>query len=433
MKAGGTMYETKLLPADVYIVINKTILTDVDRKNLMNLYEPIIGPLATSLYLILWGDLDKSETMSIPFTHHHLTTLLKSKIDDVLKAREALEAVGLLKSYLKITSINEYVYLLYSPLSANDFFAHPIFNIVLYNNVGKKEYESIKSEYKKMKIDLKDYQDVTKQLSKTFKIVNKDLMDLENDSIVKRETVDVVVDKIDFDVLQNTLPKGFIIEKYMTKKTKELINNLAYIYNIDTLKMAEIIRITIEESGSLDKDELRNMTRKYYQYNNSGSLPTLIYRVQPEYLKEPSGDTSKRGKIIAMFENTSPYDFLKNKYHGSAPTSRDLRLLESLLIDLELKPAVVNVLIDYVLRSNNKKLTKAFVETIAGQWKRMGISTAKEAMELAEKEHKKYKNKVDSKNEKEIKTPVWFNETSEKEEISKEEEEELAELLKEFR
>ena len=41
------------LPADKYKVINKTILSDVDKKNLISFYMPIIGSLAVSLYLIL--------------------------------------------------------------------------------------------------------------------------------------------------------------------------------------------------------------------------------------------------------------------------------------------------------------------------------------------------------------------------------------------
>ena len=32
-----------LLPADQYVVVNKTILTEIDKKNLIYLYEPIIG------------------------------------------------------------------------------------------------------------------------------------------------------------------------------------------------------------------------------------------------------------------------------------------------------------------------------------------------------------------------------------------------------
>ena len=48
-----------LLTADKYTVVNKTILTEQDRKNLVSFYEPIIGAAAVSLYLTFWRDLDR--------------------------------------------------------------------------------------------------------------------------------------------------------------------------------------------------------------------------------------------------------------------------------------------------------------------------------------------------------------------------------------
>ena len=209
-------------------------------------------------------------------------------------------------------------------------------------------------------------------------------------------------------------------EREIINKTKELIDQLSFIYDIDTLKMVEILRTVINERGTFDKEELRKNTRKYYQYNNNGKLPTLVYRTQPEYLKSPSGDTSALAQITYMFENTTPYDFLKIKYKGSNPTSRDLRLLETLLVDLNLQPAVVNVLIDYVLKKNNNKLNQSFVETIAGQWKRCNVETAAEAMELAKKENTKYNKKISQTSKSKTSTqdePVWFNQEIKKEEI----------------
>ena len=38
MKEGFIMKYISLLPADVYTVINKTILTEYDRRNIINLY-----------------------------------------------------------------------------------------------------------------------------------------------------------------------------------------------------------------------------------------------------------------------------------------------------------------------------------------------------------------------------------------------------------
>lgn len=421
-----------LLPADKYVVINKTILTEVDKKNIINLYEPIIGFAATSLYLTLWSDLDRLEIMSKDFSHHHLMSILKCDLETIKHAREALEAVGLLKTYYKEGEINAYVYELYSPVSASEFFNNPILNIVLYNNIGEMEYNDLKKMYKKYKFDLKEYEDITKPLNETFESTNAPVIEAR-----ERESLPLnIKSDIDFDLILSSIPKGVLNEKALTKRMRELIINLAFIYDLDTLKITELIRASINEMGAIDKEVLRKNARKYYQFNN-GTLPTLIYRATPEYLKTPMGDNSKRGRIIQVFENTSPYDFLKNKYAGTNPTPRDLKLLEMLVIDLELNPGVVNVLIDYVLKKNNNKLTLSYVETIAGQWKRAGVKTAKEAMEFAEKEHKKQmknsnKTKVVSK-DKDAVVPVWFNQSIEKEETSEEEEKELAELLKDFR
>lgn len=420
-----------LLPADKYVVVNKTILTEVDKKNIINLYEPIIGFGAVSLYLTLWSDLDRLEIMSRDFSHHHLMSILKCDLETIKCAREALEAVGLLKTYYKEGDINSYVYELYSPVSAAEFFNNPILNIVLYNNIGEAEYNDLKQMYKRIKFDLRDYEDITKPLNKTFESVSTPVIEAR-----ERETLPLnIKSDIDFDLLVSSIPKGVLNDKALNKKMKELIVNLAFIYDLDTLKITELIRASINELGAIDKETLRKNARKYYQFNN-GTLPTLIYRTTPEYLKTPMGDNSKKGRIIQVFENTSCYDFLKCKYGGSNPTPRDLKLLEMLLIDLELTPSVVNVLIDYVLKKNNNKLTLSYVETIAGQWKRAGVKTAREAMDFAEEEHKrmsKKSNKVAQGKVKEVSVPVWFNQSIEKEETSEEEEKELAELLKDFR
>lgn len=416
-----------LLPADRYVVINKTILTDADRKYLISFYEPIIGHLAISLYLILINDLEESKGVSRDFTHHHLMSLLKTPLKILKEAREALEATGLLKTYFKKGDVNNYIYEIYSPLSPSEFFNHPILNIVLYNNIGATEYEYLKKQYQKLKVDTKEYIDITKKLDDVMESgINVSVVDVKERSINDIE----VKDQVDFDLILSSIPKEIINEKVFTKKTKELINNLAFIYKIDTLKMIELIRSVLNEYGMIDKDNLRINARKMYQFNN-GTLPTLIYRSQPEYLKSPVGNNSMRGKIIEMFEKLNPVDFLRNKYGGAKPTNRDIKLIENLIIDLEMPPAVVNVLLDYVLRKNNNKLATNYIETIAGQWKRAGLKNASEAMDFAEKENKKFTKKLDTV--KASKEPVWFNKIEKIEEMSDADKEELENLLKEFK
>ena len=153
-----------ILPADTYIVINKTILDNQDRNILFQLYQPIIGSIAINLYFTLWSNLDQSKLISTTYTHHYLMSNMRIKLEDITEAKEKLEAIGLLCTYLKKGQVNEYIYELYSPLQAYDFFNNPILSITLYNHVGDKEYKKLVKTYKKIDFDLKEYENITLSL-----------------------------------------------------------------------------------------------------------------------------------------------------------------------------------------------------------------------------------------------------------------------------
>lgn len=428
------MKELNILPADTFVVVNRTILNEHDRKIISMLYQPIIGSIATSLYYTLWADLDKTELLSNEYTHHHLMTSLRLKLDVIVTARKKLEAVGLLKTYIKTGDVNSYVYELFSPISASEFFNHPILNIVLYNNIGKKEYEVLLSYFKVPKLNLSSYEEITTNFDKVFESLPGTSYDNLNKDLRVNKTGQIKLDMaFDFDLLISSVPSGVITNKTFSKEVKELINNLSFIYNMDALEMKSSIISSIKENGLIDKTLLRKNVKNYYKYENENKLPSLVYKNQPEYLKNPVGGDDKRAKMVYVFENTSPYKFLKGKSNGAKPSLRDLNLLESLLNDFNLNPGVVNVLVDYVLKINNKKLTRAFVETIASQWKRLNIETVDEAMKAAEKEHKKLR-KTDVKTyvKQEESLPEWFDQNINKEQISDEDEKTLQDMLKEF-
>lgn len=432
------MKNVTILPADTYTVINKTIINDNDKKIITMLYQPIIGYAAVALYFSLLDDLDKLQVMSKDLTHHHLMANMQLNLDDIVIAREKLEAVGLIKTYIKKGNINNYVYLIYSPITPHEFFNHPILNIVLYNNIGKKEYDKIINYYRVPKLNLKDYEEITNSFDEVFTPVAKTDELLEED-ITKRDSNNIKINKgIDFNLLISSIPNNMYSDKCFNKDTKELINTLSFIYNLQTLEMKDIVRDCINEKGLIDKTLLRKSARNYYQFEQNGNLPTLIYNKQPDYLKKPVGDNSKWAKMVYTFENITPYQLLKTKYKGAEPTDRDKRLIENLLIDQKLNPGVVNVLISYVLKINHEQLKKSYVETIAGQWKRLNIETVEDAMKITEKEHKKLrkivKNKATTvkKSKDDEQLPVWFNQKIDKVELSKEESEELDKILKEL-
>ena len=95
------MAKIPLMPADTYIVKNNTILNSENKVALIKLYQPIIGAISINLYQTLWSDLDVQSIISEENTHHNLMVKMRLNLNEIIEAREKLEAIGLLKTYLK--------------------------------------------------------------------------------------------------------------------------------------------------------------------------------------------------------------------------------------------------------------------------------------------------------------------------------------------
>lgn len=423
-----------LLPADTYIVINKTILNDHDRKLLITLYQPIIGYQAISFYFTLWSYLDKSELISCEWTHHHLMTNMGIGLSEIVESRKKLEAIGLLKTFFKHDHVNTYLYELYSPISVKEFFANPILSTALYTSIGKMEFDKTVQYFKIPKLNLENYQEITSNFSDVFTtgnyIANYNIENVKNKKALGMN----ITPKLDLSIVLQMIPDELLNKRSITKDTKELIYKLLFLYDFTEEILVEIIRNSISEKHTIDKELLRMNSRKFYQFDHHGKLPGLIYRIQPEYLRKPVGDTSNKAKIIYTFETTSPYDFLSSKYKDSNPSKSDLAILEYLLLDFNLNPGVVNVLVDYVLKINNNKLNRSFIEAIASQWKKSNIESVEDAMKIAELEYKKSKKGKEKNGIKKVADkPSWYKKSLTSSEATEIEQAEIEALLKEYK
>lgn len=420
-----------VLSSDTFVVVNKTILND-NRALLINLYQPLIGAVAISLYNTLWSFLDRLELISLEFTHNTLLNNMMISCSEFKDAREKLEAIGLIKTYVKQDSVNNYVYELYSPMSAKEFLNNPILNTALYNAIGVKEYERTIEFFKIPYINLRNYEDVTSKFSDTFIWTTSTMRNMEMYNLKNKTSRTLsIISKIDVNTILNLIPEEILNHRSITKEIKEYLIKISFIYNYDNEIMVELIRNSLTDKHTIDKNLLRDNASKFYQFENMGKLPSLIYRKQPEYLRTTKEGLSNRMRMINMFETTSPYDFISSKYKTGTPSQSDLKIISYLLLDLDLKPGVVNVLVDYVLKINNNKLTKSFIDTIASQWKKSNIETVEDAMDIAEKEYrKKNENKEIKKPLKTTTTPSWFNKDIEVDSATEEEIRAFEELLR---
>ena len=260
---------------------------------------------------------------------------------------------------------------------------------------------------------------------------NNDIVEVD---IKKKDKLEIIIDDIiDFDFIVSSIPRGVLNQKALNQPMRKLINNLAYLYNFDNTIMINLIKDSINEKGLISEIDLKKNCKNYYSFENN-NVPKLIYKSKINTNRDVKDIKNLKEELISCFENTSPYDFIKAKYGGSKPTTKDINLIEGLLVNQELNPGVVNVLVDYVLRINDNKLNKNFVEAIASQWKMSNITNVKDAMKQAEKEYRKMNQaKEQKKNEiKQSSLPTWYGKDVKKKEMSEEDVKELENMLSDF-
>lgn len=416
-----------LLPLDTFVVINKSLLTDHGHLSLTLLYQPIIGSISTSLYLTLWNYLDEDKINSKGNNHSDLVSVMQITLDDIKEAREKLEAIGLIKTYFKKGEVNSYIYELYEPLSAYEFINNPILNTALYNNLTKKEYKRIIEQFSIPKVDLKDYKDISCSFKDIYSFVSTNKTIDKN--IKKINHLDLSFEPtINFNEVLSLIPEEILNVRSITKSLKELIYQLSFIYNLNNEQFSEILKNSIEDR-KINVDLLKENCRNFYKFETKGLIPKLVYQTQPLSLRQDRIENTRKSILINQFETTSPKEFLELKQE-STPTKKDLEIVEYLIVEQGLNPGVVNVLIDYVLKINNNKLVRSFIEQIAVQWKRSNIKTVSEAIDIALLEYDKKNNKKNNTSvKKQESLPSWIDKKIEEDLLS---DEELLEFEKEL-
>ncbi|SDM25692.1 replication initiation and membrane attachment family protein [Bacillus sp. OK048] len=454
----------ELIPIDRYSVTSNGLLHDYDRKVLTFLYQPLIGSTCLSLYMTLWAELEENRLWSESSTHHLLMNLLSINLKDIYEARLKLEGIGLLKTFVKSDeSGRTFIYEIHPPLNPEQFFLDGMLNIYLYRKIGKNHFSRLKRFFSdKQKPMEEDYQEVTRAFQDVFASAtpgslqymqdNKEDLEAEHQQgfIGRQEqkTIQINPNTFDFELLMAGLNESLVPQKALTKKVKEVISNLAFLYGISSIEMKNFILGAINEKDEIDIEDLRKGARDWYQFENYDQLPSLINRTQPAvHQVQVTEPITQEEKLIRLYETTPPIVIFKELSGGVEPSVSNLKIIEEVMIKYKLPPGVVNVLIEVVLRKTDMKFTKNFVESIASHWARLKIKTVKEAMEAARKEERSVKEskKTGKSTKKPIRTeviPDWFDENgkdSGKEQTIENDKEleakkrELDEMLKAFR
>ncbi|WP_240374642.1 replication initiation and membrane attachment family protein [Bacillus piscicola] len=397
---------TELLAVDRFCVRTSAQLGDREHKTLNLLYQPLTGVTASALYLTLWSKLEKDSYWSEESTHHELMASLSLPLDDIFEARKVLEGIGLLRTFQRTEEKTTlFVYELQPPLSPAQFFQDDVLSVYLFNKLGSKErYRMLRSRFLIEAIDKRVYSEVTASFNEVFSSLHYTEM-MANDVVESRENTQELVgdtrtqgvtfseNTFDFSLLKADLPVFIDSDKLLNEASRSLIRRLAFVYRVGPLEMSPLIQQSLLGDDKINEEELRRRVQEWYRFEYGKEPPALGLRKPEKRPVKPQEPVDETEAMRMFYEQTSPLTFLKSRADGAQVPLADVKLVESLIFDYKLEPGVVNVLIDYVMETNNLKLNRNLVQKIAGHWTRKKIQTVAEAMELAKKEYQGQKNR----------------------------------------
>lgn len=425
-------YWNEVQPVDSFSVKMNGMLHPLDLKVISLLYQPLIGPTATSLYLTLYHQVEDYHFWSEEWNHYQLMDLLGHNLEEIFHSRLKLEGIGLLKTYTnKESDSRTFIYELQAPLSAEQFFTDGMLNIYLYQKLGQSLFTKLRQTFSENQINEQNYNNITRSFQDVFSSFKmKTIAQGEgHEASVPEEGYEIIdradshpitIDGSDFDfeTLFMLLSEIMVPRKAFTAAVKDAISKLAYLYSIDVTSMKNIILGSLSSDYKIDIEELRKAARDWYQMENEDQLPQLVDRIQPIHEREHSVQpTTMEEKLIHYLETVSPRQLLIDLSEGAAPAKSELHAVEDIMFQQKLTPGVTNVLIHYVMLRTDMKLSKNYMEKIASHWARKKVRTVKSAMDLAKSEHRQYQEWASGnkrKSQKKIKPirteklPDWF-------------------------
>lgn len=409
-----------LSPNDIFIAKRKSLIADYDRETIFNLYQPLIGAIASALYFSLVYEAKNQKITSVS-THEQLLVRMQITTQEFLKARGLLEAVGLLKTYLDGAKedIKTYTYEVFAPKTPKSFFEDTLLYGLLIKYIGEKDANRMKSIYNE---DVSEA--IGTEISKSFgEEFHPDFTDPVFSKAMKtsnnrgRKTAKID-SEFNYDRFFETLASISPINKdSLTKKELKEIERLCALYGVDEISAANIVAHLYDSTQSKgNRIDFKQMSEMLQSETNYSFLSSM----KRKETNRVSSDTDLANKINLM-ETLSPTEYLTVLQNGASPAGSDLRLIEDLSAKFKLTPGVINALIDFVLAANNNVLSRAYSEKIAASLAREGITTVIDAMNYLKKVRKSSKKKPSPKSNIESKNDIIENEetpTNEDEDVS---------------
>ncbi|MBB5183781.1 DnaD domain protein [Catenisphaera adipataccumulans] len=333
----------------------------IQRESLYLYYYPLIGKDACILYEIL-------QCCPEEIRSSDLETLCDLRGSRFVQARKKLEQYRLLRTFVKQ---DDMVLMIQAPLSPADFLRHDTFGRMYMEAVGSKRFETMKARLQQPD-PAKGMKEISEHIDTTM--LNRWNQKKEDAYETMRPARRQRIESFRFDVFFQNMD-GIFPQKLRTPENLTLIAELASLNGISETDMRKFVNRAINPNKqTFDAEKLKHQ----------------IYASRPKV--QPVTDR------YAM----APVAFLQEK-QGDAPVSyADKLLIQRLADEYGFGNDVINTLIEYVLKMTNQKFPTAYVEKVAGTWKRLHVQNREDALAAVRSDPRPQKQNTAS-------VPDWYN------------------------
>lgn len=384
-----------------------SMIADYDRDTLSNLYQPMIGFEALSLYMTLWSEAN-NEKVSPLCTHEQVFLRMRMPASAFVDARKYLEATGLLKTFVSEgNDFKIYHYELYAPKSPSGFFDDTLLYGMLIRSIGENNANRLKKIYV-----LDTHQDYGKEITASFaEVFHPELNDssfveaAESKGGVKGRNRGKIKGAFSYEQFFNSLKEiSQLKESAFRKEEMKEIERLSTLNGVDENEAANLVNQVYDlekpKGQRLDFEKLASLMQEKtnYKYRYKGKDNDVAPNL--------NAGTSDLARKINLMETKAPKDYLAYLQDGTRPAAADIRLINDLSKNYHLPNPVINAVVDYVLAKADNVLSRAYAEKVAASLVRENARTAVDAMNYLRKVDKKTRGK---KQIKKIVLPVEEN------------------------
>ncbi len=325
--------------------------------SLYDLYLPIIGQSATNFYMLLNNMVEANvKNNNLTFNSNLICRQLNISTDELVTAKEKLEATGLLSTYVS-TNVNKdniFILVLNSCLDYETFVANPKFKTLLINHIGTTNFEYL--EYKFMpEQDLLEAIEVTTSFEKVF-----------NNEQLKR------VRTIDFESLYKNIQKTTSLPIVINENCKKIIENVYVKYQLSLHDIEMIIYDSINETdGHLEANG--NLLIQNFNKFINGQVNISLVNINRDFkLFYGQLNQEQEDKIINDYKVCNAELYLCSIFKRSL-TREEKNIIATLRSKYHLNDEIINVLVDFSLNKTNGKLNKKYLTKAANSINGLGL------------------------------------------------------------